>query len=296
MPEKNEPLPRLRPRPPARLLLLAVLSALALALDAAPKKNKSAQNPPADTAGAAADDAAPKLISTTGGDDRRWPGLDALKKAADADDPEACFELGQMQLAGADGVEKSAALGLLHLETAAGRGHAGAAFRLGKIYADGEFTPKNPEASLKYYRLAAVAGVSEAQHNLGAAHATGRGVKRDYVEGLAWFILAAKTNPEAGAGEQRLREFLAKGRRPDLIAAGEKRAAELTEQLAAEAEKKKQDAAQWQALDQVPARPVSPRIDIPVAIPSAIAIPPPNAPPPAPPLAPPPTSPPAPPQ
>jgi TPR repeat protein len=282
MPEKNEPLHRPRPRPLARLLLPAVLSALALALNAAPKKDKPAQSPPAGTSAPAAD-SAPKLISTTGGDDRRWPGLDALKKAAEAGDPEACFELGQMYLAGADQVEKNITRGLLHLETAAGRGHAGAAFRLGKIYADGELTPQNPEASLKYYRLAAAAGVSEAQHNLGAVHATGRGVKRDYAEGLAWLILAAKTNPEAVASEQRLREFLAKGKRPDLVAAGEKRAAELAKQLAEEAEKKRPPAAKWQALDYVDPLHVRPKVKVPVEVPSAIAIPPPiNVPPPAP--------------
>ncbi|MDR0353215.1 MAG: sel1 repeat family protein [Opitutaceae bacterium] len=243
---KPNPFHRHQPRPCARLLLLAALSPLALALGAAPKKDQPAKKTPAAATSTAAKDAAdsaPKLISTTAGDDRRWPSLDALKKAADAGDPEACFELGQMHLAGADQVEKNVIRGLLQLETAADRGHAGAAFRLGKIYADGELTPHNPEASLKYYRLAAAAGVSEARHNLGAAYATGRGVKRDYAEGLAWLILAAKTNPEAVASEQRLREFLAKGKRPDLIAAGEKRAVELAKQLAEEAEKKKRAAA-----------------------------------------------------
>ncbi|OAM86919.1 sel1 repeat family protein [Termitidicoccus mucosus] len=272
---KNKPFHRLRPHPCARLLLLAVLPWLALALGAAPKKKKSAQSQPA-AASSSADDSAPKLISTTGGDDRRWPGLDALKKAADAGDPEACFELGQMYLVGADQVEKNITRGLLHLETAAGRGHAGAAFRLGKIYADGELTPQNPEASLKYYRLAA-AGVSEAQHNLGAAYATGRGVKRDYAEGLAWLILAARTNPEAVASEQRLREFLAKGKRPDLIAAGEKRAAELTKQLAEEAEKKRQPAAVPAAkpATTVPAVITPPKLEITPAAPPPISIPPP---------------------
>lgn len=294
---KNKPLHRRRPRLCARLLLPAALPALALALGAAPEKGGAAKKPPAAraaataanpagasasanaTGGAAAGDAAPKLISTTGGDDRRWPGLDALRQAADAGEPEACFELGQMQLTGADQVEKNITRGLLHLETAAARGHAGAAFRLGKIYADGEITPQNPEASLNYYRLAAAAGVSEARHNLGAAYATGRGVKRDYTEGLAWLILAAKTNPEAVAGEQRLREFLAKGKRPDLIAAAEKRAAELAKQPADEAEKKKPPSA----------APAPVKIDI--------APPPPPAPPPVPPVLtlPPPLPPPAPP-
>jgi TPR repeat protein len=277
MPAKSNPLHRFRSRSCFRLLLPAALPALALGLAAAPKKDRPAKNPPAAAASAPADAAAPRLISTTGGDDRRWPGLDALKKAADVGDPEACFELGQMYLAGADGVEKNITRGLLQLETAAARGHAGAAFRLGKIYADGGLTPQNPEASLKYYRLAAAAGVSEARHNLGAAYATGRGVKRDYAEGLAWLILAAKTNPEAVASEQRLREFLARGRHPDLIAAGEKRAAELTKQLAEGAEKKRQPAAvpASKLAPAVPAVITPPKLEItPAALPP-ITIPPP---------------------
>jgi TPR repeat protein len=274
MPAKNEPLHRLRPRPLARLLLLAVLSALAL--DAAPKKDKSAKNPPA-AARAPAGDSAPRLISTTGGDDQRWPSLDALKKAAEANDPEACFDLGQMYFAGSGQLEKNIVRGLLNLETAADRGHTGAAFRLGKIYADGELTPQNPGASLKYYRLAAHAGVSEAQHNLGAAHATGRGVRRDYAEGLAWLILAAKTNPEAVASEQQLREFLAKGKRPDLIAAGEKRAAELDKELAGEAEKKSQPAAApaTKPATTAPVVITPPKLEIAPVAPPAITIPPP---------------------
>ncbi len=248
MPAKNQPPHRFPPRFCSRLLLPAALPALALILAAAPEKKQTAPDP--------AGDAAPKLISTTGGD-KRWPGLDALKKAAEANDPQACFELGRMQLTGAGGVEKNITRGLLHLETAAARGHASAAFRLGKIYADGELTPQNFADSFKYYRLAAAAGVSEARHNLGAAYASGRGVKRDYAEGLAWLILAAKTNPAAAAGEQQLREFLTRGKRPDLIAAGEKRARSLAEQLAREAEEKKPDAA-------APAKPGTPA---PVVIP-----------------------------
>ncbi len=40
-------------------------------------------------------------------------------------------------------------------------------------------------------RLAADQGLSEAQYNLGWAHASGGGVPQDYVEEVKWFRLAA---------------------------------------------------------------------------------------------------------
>ncbi|MDR0901625.1 MAG: sel1 repeat family protein [Opitutaceae bacterium] len=264
-----------------RLLLCALLPALALGLAAAPKAKASKKQknaaPASEPANAAGDgDSAPKLISTTGGDDKRWPSLDALKKAAEAGDPEACFELGQMYLAGAGPLEKNITRGLLNLETAAARGHANAAFRLGKIYADGELTPNNPEASLKYYRIAANAGVSEARHNLGAAYATGRGVKRDYAEGLAWLILAAKTNPEAVASERQLREFLTKTKHPGHIAAGEKRALEITAQLIEDARQKQQAPEKTKPAAPAPPAITPPKLEITPVAPPPILLPPPQ--------------------
>jgi hypothetical protein len=62
---------------------------------------------------------------------------------------------------------------------------------------------------------------------------SGRGVpQRDYPEGLAWLIISARKNADAAVSEKKLREFLAK--RPDWIAAGEKRAKELAVELALE--------------------------------------------------------------
>jgi TPR repeat protein len=177
--------------------------------------------------------AKPELLSTTtggGAEARQWDNLDALKKAAAAGDPAANHELGERMLAG-NQVAADISQALLLLERAAAAGHGEAAFRLGKLHADGERVPADLGKAFVYYEKAARKNVAEAQHNLGAMYASARGVKRDYAEGLAWLILAAK-NGAAPEGERQLREHLLKGKRAATIAAAEKRAVTLTEEIA----------------------------------------------------------------
>jgi TPR repeat protein len=78
------------------------------------------------------------------------------------------------------------------------------------------------------YAEAAKRGMPEAQHNVGAMLVSARGVKRDYVEGLAWIILAGKSGADSGA-EAKVRARLA--HRPADIAAAEARAAVLWDGL-----------------------------------------------------------------
>jgi len=70
--------------------------------------------------------------------------------------------------------------------------------------------------------------VSEAQHNLGVMLVSAKGVKRDYVEGLAWLILATKSGASVD-GENRVRARLQKY--PAQIRAAELRAQELSKDL-----------------------------------------------------------------
>jgi TPR repeat protein len=173
------------------------------------------------------DESRPQLMSTTGGKGaaNQWQSVEDMQKAADAGNPVACYELGEMHLAGqqvALDVAKAVAL----LEKAADAGHANAAFRLGKLNADGEVVPKNLPEALVRYQAAANGGVAEAQFNLGAMYASGRGVKRDYVEGLAWLIVATKNGADP-EGEKQLRDHLTKAKRTTVIADAEKRAAAL---------------------------------------------------------------------
>jgi uncharacterized protein len=172
----------------------------------------------------AADDSKPQLLSTTGseGGANQWQSIEDMQKAAEQGNPVANYELGEMYLSGS-GVALDVAKAVSFLERAADAGHAKAAFRLGKLNADGEVVPKNlPQAFLRY-SAAAKAGVAEAQHNIGAMYASGRGIKRDYVEGLAWLIVAARNGAEAD-GEKQLRDHLTRAKRPEIIASAEARA------------------------------------------------------------------------
>lgn len=159
----------------------------------------------------------------------KWKNLAQLQREAAKGDAPACFELGQRYLLGEGGVLQDLTQALALLEQAANGGIADAAFRLGKIYNDGDGVPPNYERSLEFYTLAARAGVLEALHNIGTMLVSGRGVKRDYVEGLAWLILATKAGDTSGV-EAQVRERLVK--RPKSIEAAETRAAELVKDLA----------------------------------------------------------------
>lgn len=168
-------------------------------------------------------DAAPQLISTG----PKWKNVDQLRRYAAQGDAQACFELGDRLLNG-DGVAVDASAAREWLDKAARLGVADAMFRLGKLHNDGVGGPKNLELALDYYAQAARLGIPEAQHNIGAILVSGRGVRRDYAEGLAWLIVAEKNGAVSDA-VARTRERLAK--RPADIAAAEKRAEELMELL-----------------------------------------------------------------
>lgn len=194
--------------------LLVLFSLLPLAVIAAPPKSSSG----------AAGDAAPQLVSTG----PKWKNVEQLRRFAAQGDPQACFELGDRLLNG-DGLAVDVGAAREWLDRAARGGVAEAMFRLGKLHNDGVGGPKNLELALDYYGQAAVLGVPEAQHNIGAILVSGRGVKRDYREGLAWLIVAEK-NGAASDAVARTREHLAK--RPAEVAAAEARASEILAALA----------------------------------------------------------------
>ena len=168
----------------------------------------------------------PQLVSRTGGGPR-WTSFADVKRDAEKGVPAACYELAACYESGRD-VPKDIVKAIALYQQAAIGGEANGWFRLGKIFSDGlGVEPDRPKA-LEYYRQGALAGVVEAQYNVGAMLVSARGVKRDWVEGLAWLIVATKHGapPE---GEQKVRAQLAK--RPDDIAAVELRAEEISNQL-----------------------------------------------------------------
>lgn len=189
--------------------LSALIAGTTLSLPAAPPQ-----------AASPADDAPPQLVSKG----PKWKNVEQLRRFAAQGDPQACFELGDRLLNG-DGLAADPGAARDWLDRAARGGVAEAMFRLGKLHYDGVGGPKDLELALDSYAQAARQGVPEAQHNIGAMLVSGRGVKRDYVEGLAWLIVAEKSGAASDA-VARTRQHLAK--RPADVAAAERRAAELS--------------------------------------------------------------------
>ncbi|HYC71028.1 MAG TPA: hypothetical protein VEB66_07475 [Opitutaceae bacterium] len=230
------------PSPRLFVLLAALafaLTAPAAALGADPKASRKAKQEKK-----SGGDSLPELISTEGPDARSggrgvglispdagrpaWKSLKELEKFAEKGDPAACMELGQRLLDG-NGLAADLVRARQMFEKAAGAGVPDAFFRLGKIHHDGLGVPADPGKGFEYFLEAARRNVPEAQYNVGAQLASGRGVRRNYVEGLAWLIVATESGA-AGDGEAQLRARL-KGRPAD-IAAGEKRAAAIIAAMA----------------------------------------------------------------
>ena len=176
----------------------------------------------------AAPDEAPLLMSTERVDARpAWSTVEELIKAADAGHALASYQYAQLLEFG-DQVSADKTKAASYYRLAAKGGDANAAFRLGKAYHDGDLgLARDYERSREYYRAAA-ADVPEASFNLGAAYVSGRGVRRDYVEGLAWLLVAADRGA-GGDAAQQVRKRIAKY--PERIAAAEKRAEVLRKEL-----------------------------------------------------------------
>ncbi|HEY0946089.1 MAG TPA: hypothetical protein VGD81_12510 [Opitutaceae bacterium] len=224
-----------------------------------------------------ADKAPPVLLSTTGGGPK-WPTVADLIAAAGKGDPVACYQYAQLLEEGnpTNQVAKDAAKAVAFYEKAGEAGHGPALFRLGKIYAEGlaGATVNYPRA-YDFYLKAAQRGVAEGQYNVGAMLVSARGVRRDYVEGLAWLLVARKHGADAESGITQVKQRLQKT--PQRIAAAEARAAQIEEELK---EPKPRQAAAPAPGSPKPERPRIEKPDTtPVRIaPPAIQVPPPEIP------------------
>ena len=229
---------------------------------------------PVDAIGA--DDEAPVLVSKTGGATSKWKTLADVQKAAELGEADAALELGSMYEFGREVPENPVRARTLYMQASAG-GLAEADFRLGRLLSEGLGGPVDLPAAFERYLRAARAGLPLAQYNVGAMLASGRGVKRDYVEGLAWVILASRDSVVDPEGEKRLRARLA--RRPQDIAAAEARAKAIEAELKAARETPAASTAKPAAAVApvaVPAgdalRPVAP---VPILPPEGLRLPPP---------------------
>lgn len=173
-------------------------------------------------------DSAPKLLSTVGPKSETWSDVRELEAAAAKGNPRAEAALGELLLRG-DGLPRDDSRALALLEKSARAGHGPAAFRLGFLLSRGENgAARDPARAIAYFRAAAAAGEPEAFFNLGAAHANGRGVKRDYAEALAWLTVAKRRGADNGT-EASLRQQL--GKQTSLLARAERRVGEIEAEL-----------------------------------------------------------------
>lgn len=173
-------------------------------------------------------DRPPERVSTTGGGGTKWESLSDVQAAAAKGDAAACLELGSMYEFGREVEEDATKARALYLQAAAG-GLPEADFRLGRLLSEGLGGPADLPGAYQRYLRAARAGLPLAQYNVGAMLASARGVRRNYVEGLAWIIIASRDPEVDKTGEEKLRERLA--RRPRDLAAAELRAVTLEEEL-----------------------------------------------------------------
>lgn len=179
-----------------------------------------------------------------------------LRRLAEQEDADAQAYLGGLYLVGLGGLPHDISLAKQWLERAAGYGNATAAFnlgllaergegglvdfpgavswyqksalgdfpmamlKLGEAYRHGMGVPADPESATHWLRLAAEAGLPDAQNLFGVMIAEGE-TAGSTVEAYAWFKLAAGSGqPEAEENMNLLRTQMSEGE----IAEGERRA------------------------------------------------------------------------
>ena len=111
---------------------------------------------------------------------------------------------------------------------AAEQGDASGQLQLGRMYYHGEGVPEDKVEAVKLWRKAAEQGHAHGQHTLGGMYHRGEGVPKDDVEAYAWYSVAATNGDEYA--KKALPEAKAK-LTPEQLTEGQKRAAELTEQI-----------------------------------------------------------------
>ena len=82
------------------------------------------------------------------------------------------------------------------------QGNTDAQTNLGSRYKKGEGVPQDYKEAVKWYRLAAYEGNSHAQNNLGTMHEFGRGVLQDNTMAHMWYNIAS-ANGHDKAGKWR---------------------------------------------------------------------------------------------
>jgi TPR repeat protein len=88
-------------------------------------------------------------------------------------------------------------------------GHPNAQYQLGALYAAGRGVAQDDAAALRWFRGAAEQGFAPAQFNLAAMYYEGRGVAQDHVRAAMWNAVAiANASPEYVAAYEQFHDAL----------------------------------------------------------------------------------------
>ena len=116
--------------------------------------------------------------------------LQLLGTLIDQDDPKAEAFLGFMYIQG-QGVPQDYASGMRWMRIAADKGLSDAQNEIGVLYQRGWGVARNEAEAMKWFRLAADQGSISAQNNLADMFALGLGVPQNFAEAFKWYRIAA---------------------------------------------------------------------------------------------------------
>lgn len=132
-----------------------------------------------------------KKIYGSDGRPYKFDPLGRLRTEAENGDPIAQFNMGRY-LARGLGVTRDIQASIGWYKKAALQGYVNAQKNLGNIYDDGTGKPRDLKEAARWTQMAAENGDGRAQYNMGRAFENGFGVTKNYSEAAKWYRLSAK--------------------------------------------------------------------------------------------------------
>ncbi len=166
----------------------------------------------------------------------------------------ATYELGNLLLnSSLDKSDPNVEAGIQYLKKAAYAGQPEALYRLGKLYEEGTLVEKEYKYAFGYYLMAALKGEKKSQRELALTYFKGRGTPQDYENGLKWlarsanqgYVLAQKDLANLRATDARLKNL------PDAYAWYSIIAAYNTDSIGDEARERRNEISQKLKTDQI---------------------------------------------
>ena len=101
------------------------------------------------------------------------------------------YQLGAMYYSG-KGVDQDVQEAIRWYRMAAEQGYSEAQNRIGDLYYSGEGVEQDVQEAIRWYRMAAEQGHAEAQNHMGDLYYSGEGVEQDVQEAARWYRIAAE--------------------------------------------------------------------------------------------------------